>query len=121
MRPFPNVDGGRWQVSTGFSRSPVWSRDGRELFFVSGGAAAALRVMAVSVDTGNTFQAGPPQAVLEGRYTIQPGQTFDVSLDGKRFLMLEEVLPPEPLSTSEAPFVVMLNWLDELRRLAPAR
>ena len=121
VRPFPNVDGGRWQVSTGFSRNPVWARDGRELFFVSGGAAAALRVIAVSVETGNTFQAGPPRAVLEGRYTIQTGHTFDVSLDGRRFLMLEEVLPPEPLSTSEAPFVVMLNWLDELTRLAPAR
>jgi hypothetical protein len=35
--------------------------------------------------------------------------------------MLEEVLPPEPLSPSEAPFVVMLNWLDELRRLAPVK
>ena len=33
VRPFPNVDDGRWQISTDPGLSPVWSRDGRELFF----------------------------------------------------------------------------------------
>lgn len=32
VRPFPNVDAGRWQVSTGGGTRPVWSRNGRELF-----------------------------------------------------------------------------------------
>ena len=59
--------------------------------------------------------------VFEGRYTIQSGHVFDVSPDGRRFLMLEEAVPVEPSAAGEAPFVVMLNWLDELRRLAPAK
>jgi hypothetical protein len=34
VRPFPNVQEGRWQVSTAGGRHPVWSRNGRELFFL---------------------------------------------------------------------------------------
>lgn len=34
VRPFPDVQTGRWQVSTSGGRHPVWSRNGRELFYV---------------------------------------------------------------------------------------
>jgi Tol biopolymer transport system component len=40
VRPFPGVDGGRWQVSTNGGSSPLWSPDGRELFYRNGDAAA---------------------------------------------------------------------------------
>jgi serine/threonine-protein kinase len=33
VRPFPAIDSGRWQVSTGGGTRPRWSRDGRELFY----------------------------------------------------------------------------------------
>src|SRR5262249_12278625 len=36
VRPFPDVNAGRWQVSTGGGRVPTWSGDGRELFFLVG-------------------------------------------------------------------------------------
>ena len=32
VRPFPEIDGGRWEASTDGGHSPVWSPDGRELF-----------------------------------------------------------------------------------------
>ena len=35
VRPFPDVEGGRWQISTGGGRTPLWSRNGRELFYLS--------------------------------------------------------------------------------------
>ena len=58
VRPFPNVDAGKWTVSTAGGHSPVWSRDGRELFYTSGAA-----LMAVSVDVrGSSFVAGTPGA-----------------------------------------------------------
>jgi Tol biopolymer transport system component len=44
VRPYPNVDPGRWQVSTEGGITPAWSRDGRELFYVAGDA----RLMAVA-------------------------------------------------------------------------
>src|SRR5262249_7341650 len=34
VRPFPNLDGGVWQVSTGGGNRPIWGRDGHELFFI---------------------------------------------------------------------------------------
>jgi hypothetical protein len=47
VRQFPDVSGGRWQVSTGGGRLPLWSRNGRELFYVSpDGALMGVRVEA---------------------------------------------------------------------------
>ena len=40
VRPFPDVDKGKWQVSTSGGGSPLWSPDGRELFYLSNGDAA---------------------------------------------------------------------------------
>ena len=42
VRPYPAVDGGRWQISTGGGTRPLWSRDGRELFFLDGDMRLAL-------------------------------------------------------------------------------
>ena len=52
VRPFPDVNKGKWQVSTSGGNSPLWSPDGRELFYRSGDAA-----MAVPVETEPTFKA----------------------------------------------------------------
>src|SRR5262249_34856024 len=67
VRPFPNINGGTWQVTTDGGARPVWSRDGRELFyatFVTGGSAH-LRIMAVPVHSGSAFAAGNPVQVSE--------------------------------------------------------
>jgi serine/threonine-protein kinase len=34
VRPFPNVDGGHWQISTSGGITPVWARNGKELFYL---------------------------------------------------------------------------------------
>ena len=48
-----------------------------------------------------------------------PGDRDDVSPDGQRFLMLKE---RERRKADEMPsqLIVVLNWLEELKRLAPA-
>ena len=55
VRPFPDVAGGRWQISTTGGNYPGWSPDGRELFYNAGPA-----VMGVTVETEPTFRAGIP-------------------------------------------------------------
>jgi Tol biopolymer transport system component len=50
VRPFPDVESGKWQVSTAGGVSPVWAHSGRELFFVSG--AEELVSQAVSGGAG---------------------------------------------------------------------
>lgn len=114
VRPFPDAYGGsRWQVSASGGRQPVWSRDGRELFYRSYSGA----VMAVPVSTSPVFAPGRPEKVFEGGYAGSGasggGRTFDISPDGKRFLMLKAA------SRQEMEIVVVLNWFEELRRLAP--
>ena len=57
VRPFPDADSGRWQVSTGGGTRPLWARSGKELFYVGPSGA----VMSASVEGGSTFRAGTPQ------------------------------------------------------------
>jgi serine/threonine-protein kinase len=117
VRPFPDAyRGSRWQISAAGGRQPVWSRDGRELFYRDFSGA----LMAVPVAAGPGFTPGRPVRLFEGTgYTGSGaqggGRTYDVSPDGSRFLM---VRTGDQAST---PLVVVLNWFEELKRLAPIR
>jgi serine/threonine-protein kinase len=110
VRPFPGP-GGKWQISTDSGVEPVWSRDGRELFYRN-----ADKMMAAAVETTPTFSASKPRVLFEQHFekSIFPFEAnYDVSPDGKRFLL---VVPPAGESApTQVNFV--LNWSDELRRL----
>ena len=119
VRPFPNAESGRWQVSTSGGRTPVWSRDGRELFYLTGPDVRS-KLMAATITPGAAFSAATPQALFEGSYLAgggNQGRTFDVSPDGKRFLMIKDLASDSPTS-NDAPLVVVLNFFDELKRIA---
>ena len=81
VRPFPGP-GGRWQVSTGGGRYPLWSRDGRELLFQT----LDRRVMAVSYTAkGDSFAAGKPRLWTETRLRgFGNFYNYDLAPDGKR-------------------------------------
>ena len=114
VRPFPDVNDGRWQVSSSGGVRPVWSRNSRELFYLT--LTGAL--MSVPVDSGPTFNARTPVKVVEGNYlfgVVGAPRTYDVSLDGLRFLMIR----PVTASTTPASLVVVQNWTEELKRLVP--
>ena len=115
VRPFPDVNGGRWQVSTGGGRMPLWSRNGQELFYVSPDDA----LMGVRVEAGSSWRSSTPARVLQGPYYFgAPGQrrTFDIAPDGKRFLMIKEGGGNEAAPQN---LVVVQNWFEELKRLVP--
>ena len=115
VRPFPNIDSGRWQVSTGGGTRPAWGPNGRELFYL----AADGKLMAVPVQSGATYSAGTPQVVVNTAYlNPQLGRTYDVSPDGKRFLMIKDA-STQPASPRQ--LVVVLNWFEELKRLVPKK
>jgi len=114
VRPFPNVEDGRWPISDGGGTRPLWSRDKRELFYLAPGA----RLMAVPVQTDPGFAPGNAEEVFGGYFVgagNAVGRTYDISPDGERFLMIKE--SDETSSTEE--FVVVLNWFEELKRLVP--
>jgi dipeptidyl aminopeptidase/acylaminoacyl peptidase len=110
VAPFPGP-GARRQVSTDGGTEPLWSRDGRELFFQSG-----ARLMGVAVMPGAAFSAGPPHLVHEGRFfrTINGNTSWSVAPDGKRFLRIQQVEPERAVTQVE----LVLNWFSELAPLA---
>ena len=101
------------QVSEAGGRAPVWSREGRELFYLSGD-----RLMGVAVQTQPAFRAGLPRVLFEGPVETRtaPARNFDVSPDGGSFVMVARgrtEAGPRQVS-------VVLGWFQELNGLAPA-
>ena len=107
VQRFP--EGGRsWAVSAEGGRFPVWSRDGKELFFIEGN-----RMMVAPVQTGDEFTAGRP-VFLFARPDLTAGESlFDVM--GNDFVMVQR----DPLSMLSE-FRVVQNFLAEIERLSPA-
>jgi len=116
VRPFPAVSGSRRQISIVGGTRPLWSRDGRELFYLAPGQG---RMMSVPVVTEGEFRAAEARTLFEGPYFRGPtGRTYDVSPDGKRFLMIRSAAG---VSETRPQMVVVLNWMEELKRLVPIR
>jgi serine/threonine protein kinase len=108
VQTFPKPEG-KWQVSTSGGRLPVWSRDGKELFFIS----AAQKMMAVEVKSGSKpgarFEAGVPKPLFDTHLEVPFSPSFDVSKDG-RFL-----LPTRTGQGSTSPITVIVNWTTGLK------
>ena len=114
VHPFPQIDGGKWTISTTGGSSPVWSRDGKELFYHD----EADRMVAVPVDTsGPTFTWGAAQTLFDVKDSPGvPERSYDVSPDGRRFLFVKQ-----DTNTGPPEIVVVLDWLEELKAKMPAR
>jgi eukaryotic-like serine/threonine-protein kinase len=118
VRAFPNVEGGgQWLISTNGGTRPAWAKSGRELFYVDPSGA----MMAVPVQTTPTFSNGNPTKLFEGRWFIgQTSRTYDVSVDGQRFLMIKDA-PTDNQAAAPATITVVLNWLEELKQRVPIK
>ena len=122
LRSFPDVDAARHKVSTGGGTRPAWARSGRELFYLVAPTPTepVVSMMAVPVQTSPALLLGKPVVLFKGRYFSQlNGRTYDVSPDGKRFLMIKNVLPAQ--TTADQRIVIVENWTEELQRLVPTR
>ena len=113
VRPFPNVDDDKMLVSTDGGEHPLWSADGRELFYRGGGY-----LLAVPLGADPVLSAGTPERLFwMGPYSTVDARFFDVSADG-RFLMMRR--EDEIADGQDSPeLIVVLNWFEELKRLVP--
>jgi Tol biopolymer transport system component len=98
--------GGKWQVSANGGYLPVWSHDGRELYFTN---ADNTRMMAAEIRPGATFQAGPAKELFPIRMPSAQSR-FDVSKDG-RFLV-----PTITDESANVQITVVQNWLQLLKK-----
>jgi dipeptidyl aminopeptidase/acylaminoacyl peptidase len=111
VQTFP-VPSDKWTITAQGGTEPLWSRDGRELYYL----APSGKLMAVSVKTEPTFQPGqtselfatglPPESAPLGR-------RYAVSDDGRRFLIAS---PANALVTDSTPITVVVNWPAALRK-----
>ena len=118
MRPFPDVNSGHWQVSAAGGTRPLWTRNGRELIYVSPTGA----LMSVGVARGTSWASTRPVPVVKEGYLTMPtvdlGRTYDVAADG-RFLLVKGRGTDQ--TAAPAGIIVVQHWGEELKRLVPTR
>jgi Tol biopolymer transport system component len=100
---FPGA-AGKWQVSRGGGTEPRWRGDGKEIFYIAPNGI----LTAVPVSSEGTFSTGTPAPLFQirGRAPISSTDvfTYDVTKDGKRFLVNRYVAPEHI-----APLTILLN------------
>jgi len=102
VQPFPGP-GGRVQVSVGGGTEPIWSRDGRRLFYRSRG-----QIMAATISNGPRFGVSSRDTLFQDVYVYatNPHANYDVTPDGTHLLFLK--------AASEGEMTVIVNWKNVL-------
>lgn len=110
MTTFPGA-AGKWQVSRGGGTEPRWRGDGKEIFYI----APTGMLMAVPVNSEGTFSTDTPAPLFQirGRAPISSTDifTYDVTKDGKRFLVNRYVKPDRIM-----PLTIVLNASTESQK-----
>ncbi len=107
--------GGVWKISHQGGTAPIWARNGKQIFYRNDDKA---QVWVVDIQTESDFYAGPPRLLFEkpGYHSSNPIREYDLSLDGKRFLMVKnEVRESRPVTE----MILIQNWFEELKRRVP--
>jgi Tol biopolymer transport system component len=102
VQEFP-PKGGKWGISTSGGAEPIWSADGREIFFSEGDQ----NLMSAKVSTAPSFQVSTPQRLFVANMlrAVRPGfYKYSVTRDGQRFLV--NSVQPSP----NGQLNVILNW-----------
>jgi serine/threonine-protein kinase len=104
----------RMLVSNEGGKAPAWSPDGREIYYLF-----ENRLMVVDADAGSELSLGRPRTLIEGPlYSGGPLREYDITPDGARFIFATSV-EPEQNTPPVRELQVVLNWFEELKRLAP--
>ena len=111
VQPFPSLQG-RAMVSAAGGTEPVWSRDGRRLFF-----RGAAQMLSSSLTSTSPLEFAPPATLFADTFTRTQGEThthFDVDAAG-RFLMIDQGDLRTPRERDQ--IHIVLNWAEQLKKL----
>ena len=108
VMPYPALDG-KWQISVKGGVQPQWRRDGKEIFFVDFDGT----IMGVEIKSFHPFAAGNPVPLFLSPIiaTRSSPTEYDVSADGKRFLINSRIE-----DVKEVPLVLVNNWQVGLKK-----
>jgi len=110
--------GSKQKISADGGVQPLWSRNGRELFFRG---LDGRQMFVVPVQSGTTLVAGPPQVLFEAAMIVPTvgSRAYDLAPDG-RFIVIRPA--EEETGSGTAPSLILVqNWFEELKRLVPTR
>jgi hypothetical protein len=113
LRPYPE-QGAKVPVSQDGGTEPVWSKNGRELFYRKGD-----QMLTVPVEIGRTLTVGAPRVLFQDASYVPSlvgNAEYDVFPDGERFVIVQGTEP-----RTEPKVVLVLNWMEDLKRLVPTR
>ena len=113
VRPFPNANSGRWQVSRNGGSAPGWAHSGRELFYRDGSGA----MVAAAVRPGAAFELGDQKTLFPATGLLQSSTTrlWDITSDDRRFVFIRNVgsqVAPSPVPVT---VIQVDHWLTELK------
>jgi Tol biopolymer transport system component len=120
VESFPSRGVKRQAPKTLLDYHPRWSPDGKSIVYVPG---AARPLVSVPVSPGPPFVFGTPVEIMRGPI---PGllsidfRGYDLLPDG-RIVSVSSALGDALSSSSASEVRVVLNWFEELKRLAPAK
>lgn len=123
IAPFPSL-APRERISTDGGMHPMWSPDGRELYYRTGinteemehrALAQRTRVMAVPIETKPILKVGKPRLLFEGPY-FESGHDIAVTPDGRGFILIRE----SDSQSGPNELRVVLHWFEELKQRVPA-
>jgi serine/threonine protein kinase/Tol biopolymer transport system component len=116
VRPYPQKNP-PYRVSVAGGIQPIWSPDGKQLFFTHG-SPDEQTIMVVDVTTGPSFTHNRPRELLSGKYVpTGPVGNLDITPEGDRFIMVRA--PPKHANEPVTSIHLVLNWFAELERLVP--
>jgi dipeptidyl aminopeptidase/acylaminoacyl peptidase len=114
VRSFPSKSG-RWQISKDQGDNPIWSKDGKQLFY-----QRLQQIWVADIQTKGVFSPGKPLLLFEqrGLGIGNPIRSWDMWPDGQGFLMVKmDEAKPQPVKE----IVLVQNWFEELKRLVPIK
>jgi serine/threonine-protein kinase len=118
VRPYP-LTGAIYQVSTMGGHYPVWSPDGKQIYYATDEVGGTSQIMSVDVQTQPHFAVLKTTPLpIKGILSNQGLGGFDITPDGKYFV----VLMPRGVGRNRFPQInITLNWFEELKQLVPVK
>ena len=115
VQPFPDVSAGKWQMSKDGGVRPAWSKNGRELYYLSSSTGMTVSLYAVPIPTTPSSAGNPVKLFdvpnLSGQLN---GRFYDVAKNGK-FIFVKSAQPKDQAGSAMQTLVVVANWFEELK------
>jgi len=120
VRPYPDINSGKWQISTGGGISPRWAAGTGELFYRNR-TDNLVETYAVSIAEGGQFSAAIPELLFSSAHYALGANSYMVAADGQRFLMMRPDSSAAVFGTTlDTDLILVENFAEEVRRLVPA-